>query len=386
MFSRRRPGGLLFFPALVFWSAALWFFFEAVNFRIANWYYIYVTDGPWEQAVSSILAFGTVLPALFLIEAVLERAGVFKEAACRPLRLGRSGGPVLVAAGVLCMILPMAWPRLFFALVWGGMALLLAPLNAKRLDSPLLGELEAGRSGRLLRILLAGLICGLVWEFLNSFARIRWIYSVPFLEDIKLFEMPPLGFLGFPPFAVECVVIYGFLVGFGLAPAAERIKRGRQARPLPRLPAAAAWLLAAAGMWLALQGLLRFNVDSRTPRLDGLGLPAPVASFARDCGMDDAFELDPALRDPWVRELLAKEGADVEEAAGLTGLAVFRGIGTRHARALFRLGVKKVDDLRGRDPADLARRLTAEEGGTRPVSVSRVKVWIKAAELSGRAP
>jgi hypothetical protein len=265
------------------------------------------------------------------------------------------------------------------------MALLPATLNRRRLESSLLGELARGRPGRLLRILLAGLICGLVWEFLNSFARIRWIYTVPFLEDVKLFEMPPLGFLGFPPFAVECVVVYGFLAALGLAPACGALRRAREARPLPRFASAAAWLLAAAGMWFALQGMLHFNVDSRTPRLDDLGLSEPVASFARDCGMDDAFELDRALHDPLVRELLAREGANVGEAAGLVGLAVFRGIGSEHARALFALGVKKTADLRGQDPVALARDLSRRETGARPVSVSRVKVWIKAAERGGDA-
>jgi len=28
---------------------------------------------------------------------------------------------------------------------------------------------------------------------------------------VKIFEMPVLGFLGFPPFAVECWVIYIFV-------------------------------------------------------------------------------------------------------------------------------------------------------------------------------
>ena len=33
---------------------------------------------------------------------------------------------------------------------------------------------------------------------------------MPLLSEIKLFEMPVLGFLGFPPFALECYVLYQF--------------------------------------------------------------------------------------------------------------------------------------------------------------------------------
>ena len=34
---------------------------------------------------------------------------------------------------------------------------------------------------------------------------------MPFFGELKLFEMPLLGFLGFPPFAVECYVMYNFI-------------------------------------------------------------------------------------------------------------------------------------------------------------------------------
>jgi hypothetical protein len=56
--------------------------------------------------------------------------------------------------------------------------------------------------------LLGGLVCGILWEFWNFWARTKWIYAVPILSEIKIFEMPVLGFLGFPPFAVECYVLY----------------------------------------------------------------------------------------------------------------------------------------------------------------------------------
>ena len=55
-----------------------------------------------------------------------------------------------------------------------------------------------------------GLLCGLLWEFWNYWAAAKWTYTIPFLGNIKIFEMPVLGFLGFPPFAVECWVLYVF--------------------------------------------------------------------------------------------------------------------------------------------------------------------------------
>jgi hypothetical protein len=34
---------------------------------------------------------------------------------------------------------------------------------------------------------------------------------VPYFGNVKIFEMPVLGFLGFPPFAIECWAIYIFV-------------------------------------------------------------------------------------------------------------------------------------------------------------------------------
>ena len=56
-----------------------------------------------------------------------------------------------------------------------------------------------------------GFACGALWEFWNYWAGSKWIYSVPFFQNWKIFEMPLLGFLGFPPFALECWILYHLL-------------------------------------------------------------------------------------------------------------------------------------------------------------------------------
>ena len=49
----------------------------------------------------------------------------------------------------------------------------------------------------------AGLVCGLFWEGCNFGAGSKWIYTLPYWNFGRLFEMPALGFLGFLPFALE---------------------------------------------------------------------------------------------------------------------------------------------------------------------------------------
>ncbi len=50
-----------------------------------------------------------------------------------------------------------------------------------------------------------------MWEFWNFWAGSKWVYSIPFFGSWKVFEMPVLGFLGFPPFALECWILYHLL-------------------------------------------------------------------------------------------------------------------------------------------------------------------------------
>ena len=47
---------------------------------------------------------------------------------------------------------------------------------------------------------------------------------MPYFGGVKLFEMPVLGFLGFPPFAVECWAMYVFCRSL-LTPSARAVEK-----------------------------------------------------------------------------------------------------------------------------------------------------------------
>lgn len=40
-----------------------------------------------------------------------------------------------------------------------------------------------------------------------------WPCAVPYLGHVNVLEMPGLGYLGFPPFALECSAMYHWLRG-----------------------------------------------------------------------------------------------------------------------------------------------------------------------------
>jgi hypothetical protein len=158
-------------------------------------------------------AFATIFPAMFLTAAVL-RATVFRRARVRPWRPPPGLLRLAIAAGVVGVVLPLVVVSQWLVpLVWAGWVLLLEPLNYRRGLPSWLGDLAQGDASRLLALLGSGAICGVLWELWNYWAATRWIYTVPYLGGVKIFEMPVLGYLGFPPFALEAYAMYRWMHG-----------------------------------------------------------------------------------------------------------------------------------------------------------------------------
>ncbi len=192
-------------------SATLWLFFEIFNFRLNNWNYTGVPIQTYIRWPGYFIAFGTVLPGIFETETMVRNLGIATRIKLRPLRITR---PLLVRSillGTVMMIGPVMAPKWFFPFVWLGLIFLLDPLlywAPEAHDESFSAQAEHGDYSLLLRLLIAGMICGLLWELWNFWAGSKWVYSVPKLAFLKLFEMPLLGFFGFPPFALECYLAY----------------------------------------------------------------------------------------------------------------------------------------------------------------------------------
>jgi hypothetical protein len=93
-------------------------------------------------------------------------------------------------------------------LVWVALIGMLDPINALSGQPSVVGDLRQGDYRRLMALLVSGGLCGVLWEFWNYWAVSKWTYTVPYLGNVKIFEMPVLGYLGFPFFAVESWAIY----------------------------------------------------------------------------------------------------------------------------------------------------------------------------------
>ncbi len=215
LMSRRRE-----LAAMLPLSVFIWLLFEAYNLVIRNWAYEGIPQQVWLRWPGYALAFATVLPGIFITSDLIETL-VFRwrgepmASQAEPLEgmpVTRSAG-LSICAGIPLSVAPLVWPRLFFPAVWIGPIFLLNPFLEKLGLKGLSFGPASGDRRRTMSLLLGGLSCGVAWEFWNFWAGSRWIYTVPYFNQWKAFEMPVLGYLGFPPFALECWILYHLLVG-----------------------------------------------------------------------------------------------------------------------------------------------------------------------------
>jgi hypothetical protein len=198
-------------------SIPLWLVFEIYNWRLRNWDYFGVPEPPWLAALGYAWAFATIWPGLFETAALLDAYG--PSAGGVPATRPPPSPPLLraaIAVGAVFLVVPPLLPAAIrpwtFGFVWLGFLLLLEPLNYRAGRPSFIGAWARGDRGLVARWLLAGLACGLLWEFWNYWAVGKWKYvGVPVFPEVKLFEMPLAGYLGFPPFALEAFAMYHFV-------------------------------------------------------------------------------------------------------------------------------------------------------------------------------
>ncbi len=200
-------------------SIGVWWLFEFYNaprfWRSSTeiwWHYHNLARNPFLRRAGYDWAFATIFPALFLTAEVFQSTSFVNRVRLRPVRLSKTILYIMVSVGAIGAIIPLVYISSWFVpLVWLSFIFFLDPINYLRGWPSISGDLARGDWRRLWSLLASGLLCGVLWEFWNYWAISKWTYTVPFFGDIKIFEMPILGFLGFPPFAVECWVIYIFL-------------------------------------------------------------------------------------------------------------------------------------------------------------------------------
>jgi hypothetical protein len=201
LWARSRRDFLLLFAA----SAPVWWIFEIINARTANWEYLGSNRfTPLEYYALCTISFSTVMPAVFetaeLVRTFnwMERFGHGRPLAARPgARLG------LLLGGIAMLALALGWPRLFYPFVWTSLVFILEPLNGWLGRPNFLRLLQRGDWRPVICLSTGALVCGFFWEMWNYYSYPKWIYHTPGAQFLHVFEMPLLGYGGYIPFALE---------------------------------------------------------------------------------------------------------------------------------------------------------------------------------------
>ncbi|MEX1349429.1 MAG: hypothetical protein AB1Z31_17030 [Desulfobacterales bacterium] len=207
-----RPGFfLLLFPV----SAVFWWFFEFLNRFVQNWYYTGAEFSPWAYFWYATLPFTTVLPAVLSTKQWLQSANWIKHCFgdMSPIRFRHPR-----KAAVCILLLSAAGlagigvgPNFLFPLLWISPLLILASLQTLMKERHIFSVIAAGDWHGAVAAALAALVCGFFWEMWNYFSLAKWTYSVPLVHRFLIFEMPLLGYGGYLPFGLECMVIGAML-------------------------------------------------------------------------------------------------------------------------------------------------------------------------------
>jgi hypothetical protein len=327
-------------------STVLWFVFEAYNLYLGNWYYVGVPAERTLRWFGTAVSFATVLPGMWVVQRAVD--DLFGDRFS-----GFPGVPVsdvirtfLLVFGVVCSVGPFLYPDVFFPFVWGGLLFVADWVGARIGGRSYMEQVTRGNYRPLFTWMLAGAVCGFLWEFWNFQATAGWIYTVPGMGEWRLFEMPLLGYLGFPPFALMARRLHTLWEDL----------RQRNGLPSPRVTAVLAVVFCVMTL-VAMDGYTYVSTRIEPNQFVGW-TPSERRALRGHHTLDGA------------RRVL--KGAEARRKIRLLG---FARLGTELGNCLWRHDVRSVEAIR-REPTDsLARVLQACEGGPLRFWTRRVRDW-----------
>ncbi len=334
--------------SLVTISVAFWCMFELFNLRLQNWFYINIASSPPAfRFIGYFLAYGTVIPGILLTKELLLR--LLPEMSCRQASKG-AYRVYAIPLGLSCLVLSLALPRYCFGLSWVFLIFIIDGYNYRKGYRSFMRELEQGALRQMLAAVLAGLICGFLWEFWNYWSITKWVYSVPFFEEGKVFEMPAAGYIGFALFGLETIAFVNLLEG---------------SRFLEK-PRWGATFLAILFALVSFSLIERYTVFSHIAPIARLSfLTGETRTLLDRKGVKTSYAIDPGMLNRRERESLS--------------LMQLRGLGVEHLERLQEHGVATIGDMAKLDE----RQLSAIIGEK---NMRRLRVYLRAARAVSASP
>lgn len=215
---KRRGSSLLkrnalnYFLLFVF-SIAVWWLFELFNLRMQNWDYKgkeYFTDLQFFLLAS--ISFATVIPAVFGT-AEFVRSFIKSEKKELEKQAENSAVKLIFSLGIIFLIAILIFPKYFYYLIWISLYFILDPINVWLGNKNLLFYFTNKNYIPIKALSFGCLICGFFWEMWNYLSYPKWVYHLPFVNFLHVFEMPLLGYIGYIPFSFELAALYYLLAG-----------------------------------------------------------------------------------------------------------------------------------------------------------------------------
>ncbi len=360
------------------WSVVFWFIFESVNFFLKNWYYINLPSNDFLRISGIIFAFATVLPGIFETTEIIESSNIYSKLTTKNFKFPTYFLWVLILSGFLFAFSSITLPDVFFPLIWGSFTLILEPILYFLGGRSLLKDLEAGKPRKILILLTTGLICGFLWEFWNYWAYSKWVYTLPIFNQGKIFEMPVAGFLGFPPFAIDCYVMYNFVCFFREDAGWERTSHPIYSSLPKSITSFIVPFLMLAFSYGVIINMEKYTIDSYQSSMKDISLvPAKGSAYLEENGLSLIHKF---LRNCENPENLKRISVDlnvpvksVQKWCDFAELTDFQGIGAANLLILKEAGIESISDLSKINPEIIIKKFSDKPSG-------RIKLWIKEAK------
>jgi hypothetical protein len=201
----------LSFLLLFLISCPFWWFFESINLIVQNWHYIFphpISNLAFQ--VEASINFSTVIPAVlstsFLSLRVFRSLKVIRYTR-RGFKVRRRWLAISVLFGGVSLWLLSDFPSVAFPLVWIAPLLILEPIAYSLHYPSMLHRIERGDWLLVTSVACGTLVNGFLWELWNFYSSPKWVYTIPYVGFWKIFEMPFLGYFGYPFFGL---IVYSF--------------------------------------------------------------------------------------------------------------------------------------------------------------------------------
>jgi hypothetical protein len=209
LWTRSRKNFLLLFLI----SAPVWWLFEVINLRTANWEYVgRELFSTLQFALLCTISFSVVVPAVFETAELIRSfrwMDPFARGPRAPAARAMFAGLFVIGLAMLAAVL--VCPKIFYPFTWIALVLIFEPINYWTSRPHFLEQLRNGDWRTVISLSFGTLVCGFFWEMWNYYSFPKWTYHIPGLGFWRIFEMPLLGYGGYIPFALEVYALKNFV-------------------------------------------------------------------------------------------------------------------------------------------------------------------------------